>query len=78
VSLFTRRGAEVAKILISAGYRVAKVEGHIRDGEVSILYMEVPRKQTRKLISDAAAIDETCFYVVNDVRVARYLKPATT
>jgi uncharacterized protein YebE (UPF0316 family) len=78
VSLFTRRGAEVAKSLISAGYRVAKVEGHIRDGEVSILYMEVPRKQTRKLISDAAAIDETCFYVVNDVRVARYLKPATT
>jgi uncharacterized protein YebE (UPF0316 family) len=78
VSLFTRSGAEVAKSLISAGYRVAKVEGHIRDGEVSILYMEVPRKQTRKLISDAAAIDETCFYVVNDVRVARYLKPATT
>jgi uncharacterized protein YebE (UPF0316 family) len=77
VSLFTRSGAEVAKSLISAGYRVAKVLGHIRDGEVSILYVEVPRKQTRKLISDAAAVDETCFCVVNDVRVARYLKSAT-
>ena len=27
VSLFTRNGAELAKGLISAGYRVAKVEG---------------------------------------------------
>ncbi len=76
VSLFTRNGAELAKGLISAGYRVAKVQGHIRDGEASILYVEVPRKQTRKLISEAAAIDETCFCVVNDVRVARYLKSA--
>ena len=28
VSLFTRNGAELAKGLISAGYRVAKVQGH--------------------------------------------------
>ena len=76
VSLFTRKGAELAKDLISAGYRAAQVQGHIRDGEASILYVEVPRKQTRKLLSDAAAIDETCFCVVNDVRVARYLKSA--
>ncbi len=76
VSLFTRNGAELAKGLISAGNRVAKVQGHIRDGEASILYVEVPRKQARKLISEAAAIDETCFCVVNDVRVARYLKSA--
>src|SRR5882762_11186625 len=51
-SLFTRKGAELAKGLISAGYRVAEVQGHIRDGEASILYVEVPRKQTRKLISE--------------------------
>ena len=77
VSLFTRSGAELAKGLVSAGYRVAKVQGPIRDGEASILYVEVLRKHTRKLISDAAAIDETCFCVVNDVRVARHLKSAT-
>jgi len=72
VSLFTRNGAELAKGLILAGHRVVKVEGHIRDGEVSILYVEVPRKQTRKLISDAATLDKTCFCVVNDVRAAGY------
>jgi len=71
-SLFTRKGDELAKALISAGYRVAKVQGQIRDGEASLLYVEVPRKQTRKLISEAAAIDETCFCVVNDVRVAGF------
>src|SRR6266511_3709484 len=72
VSLFTRNGAELAKGLISAGYRVAKVQGHIRDGEASILYVEVQRKQTRKLISEAVAIDETCFCVVNDVPAAGF------
>ncbi len=75
VSLFTRNGAELAKGLISAGHRVAKVQGHIRDGEASILYVEVPRKQTRKLISEVTAIDETCFCVVNDVRAAGFANP---
>ena len=76
VSLFTRNGAELAKSLISTGYRAAEVRGHIRDGEVTILYVETPRKQVPKLIRDAATIDEECFCVVNDVRVARYLKSA--
>jgi uncharacterized protein YebE (UPF0316 family) len=73
-SLFTKKGAELAKALILAGYRVAKVQGHSRDGDVTILYVEVPRKQTRKLISEAAAIDETCFCVVNDVKAAGFAK----
>src|SRR6267154_2573184 len=36
-SLFTRKGAELAKVLTLAGYRVAKVEGHSRDGNLTIL-----------------------------------------
>src|SRR6185369_12822353 len=43
VSLFTRKGVELAKALISARYRVAEVRGHVRDGEVTILYVEIPR-----------------------------------
>jgi len=76
VSLFTRNGAELAKDMISAGYRVAEVRGRIRDVEGTILYVEIPRKQVPKLIHHAATIDEECFCVVNDVRVARYLKSA--
>ena len=48
VSLFTRNGAELAKGLISAGYRVVEVLGHIRDGEVTILYVEILMKAERK------------------------------
>ena len=72
-SLFTRKGIELGKALLAAGYRVAKVEGHIREGEVAILYVGVPRRQTRKLISDAVAVDENCFCVVNDVRAQGYV-----
>jgi uncharacterized protein YebE (UPF0316 family) len=71
-SLFTRKGAELAKALILAGYRVARVEGHSREGEVTILYVEMPRKQAPKLIHDAGRIDETCFCVINDVRSAGF------
>jgi uncharacterized protein YebE (UPF0316 family) len=74
-SLFTRRGAELAKALVAAGYRVAKVQGHVREGEVSILYVEVPRKRARKLIRHAAGIDESCFCVVNDVRLSDFAAP---
>ena len=73
-SLFTRKGPELAKALILAGYRVAKVEGHSRNGDLAILYVEVPRKQAPKLIHDAGAIDETCFCVINDVRTAGFAK----
>jgi uncharacterized protein YebE (UPF0316 family) len=71
-SLFTRKGVELAKGLVAAGYRVARVQGHIRDGEVAILYVEIPRKLGQKLIRDAGAIDESCFCVVNDVRQAGF------
>jgi uncharacterized protein YebE (UPF0316 family) len=71
-ALFTRRGPEVADALVGAGYRVAEVRGRARDGDVVILYVEVPRKKARRLIRAAAAIDEACFCVVNDVRVSAY------
>jgi uncharacterized protein YebE (UPF0316 family) len=72
VSLFTRKGVALAKALAEAGYRVATVQGHIRDGDLTILYIEVPRKRARKLIGDAGAIDETCFCIVNDARVSGF------
>jgi len=71
-SLFTRKGAELANILLKAGYRLAEVQGHTRDGDLAILYVEVPRRKTRKLIRDAGAVDEACFCIVNDVRVAAF------
>jgi uncharacterized protein YebE (UPF0316 family) len=71
-SLYTTRGAELAQALIGAGYRVAQVHEHLRDGRMSILHVEVLRKHVRLLIRDAAAIDERCYCVVNDVRSAGF------
>jgi len=74
-ALFTRKGRELAKALAAAGYRVAEVHGHVRDGEVTILYIQVARKRARHLIRDAGAIDGGCFCVVNDVRVSGFAPP---
>jgi len=71
-SLFTRKGIELAKVLRAAGYRLVEVKGHTREGDLTILYVEIPRRQARKLIHDAGAIDDTCFCIVNDVRMARF------
>ena len=70
VSVFTRRGAEVARALVAAGHRVAHVLGHLGDGEVAILYVEVARKRAPALLLVAATVDELSFCIVNDVRAA--------
>jgi uncharacterized protein YebE (UPF0316 family) len=72
VSLITRKGAELAKALRAEGYRFAEVKGHTRDGDLTILYVEIARRLTPKLISDASAADERCFCIVNDVRMAEF------
>jgi uncharacterized protein YebE (UPF0316 family) len=74
VALFTRKGAELAKALINAGYRVAEVQGHVREGLATILYVHIPRARARHLIRDANAIDDACFCVVNDVRIADFVR----
>jgi len=71
-SLITRKGDELSRALVAAGYRVAEVQGHVRNGDVSVLYVEGPRKCTAKLIRQAAGIDDSCYYVVNDVRVSKF------
>ena len=75
-SLFTRKGGELAQVLRAAGYRLVEVIGRSREGDLTILYVEIPRRQARKLIHDASAVDASCFCVVNDVRVARFLSVA--
>jgi uncharacterized protein YebE (UPF0316 family) len=73
VSLFTARGLELGKALVAAGYRLAGVHGETRDGQLTILYVEVPRRQTRRLLREARAVDDGCFCVVNDIRLAKFL-----
>src|SRR5580765_625563 len=69
-SLFTRKGVELARALRATGYRLVEVKGHTRDGDLTILYVEIARRLAQKLVRDATAVDERCFCIVNDVRVA--------
>jgi len=74
-TLFTRRGEALAKALSAGGYRVAGVQGRVREGDVTILYVQVARRQAQRLIREASEIDDQCFCVVNDIRMAGYLPP---
>ena len=71
VSLVTYKGIQLADALRAAGYRLAEVKGHSLDGDLAILYVEMPRRRTQKLVRDASAVDDRCFCIVHDVRVAR-------
>jgi uncharacterized protein YebE (UPF0316 family) len=71
VTLVTRQGIELAKALRAAGHRLAEVKGHTRDGDLTILFVETPRRLAQKLVRNASAVDKNCFCMVNDVRVAR-------
>ena len=70
-TLVTRKGVAVANALRAAGYRFVDVKGHTADGDLALLYVEVPRRQAQKLIREARTADDGCFCIVNDVRVAQ-------
>lgn len=73
-SLYTRKGAVLAEALSAGGYRVVEVQGHLRDSGdgLTILYVQVPRKRISALMRDAAGVDDSCFCIVNDVRLSGF------
>ena len=77
ISLFTRKGTELYTALADAGYRLAQVTAHVRDGDLAILHVEVPRKRSRNVIQHVSAVDADCFCIINDVRMAKYLSNQT-
>ena len=72
VAFISHKGVAFTEALRRSGYRVAEVKGHAQDGDLAIVYVQLPRLHTQKLIRDAGAIDDECFCLVNDVRVARF------
>ena len=70
VFLLTPKGPDLSKILRTRDYRLAEIKAHTRDGDLTILGVEIPRRETQKLIRLATAVDECCSVIVNDVRLA--------
>ena len=73
VALFTLEGGRLVKALVGAGYRLADVHGDTNAGQLTIVYVEMPRREVRQLLHEAKAVDPSCYCIVNDVRVAQYL-----
>ena len=46
------------------------------DGDLTILYVETPRRLAQRLIRTASSADHGCFCIVNDVRVAQRVRRA--
>ena len=72
VFLLTPKGTELAEVLRARDYRVAEVKGHTRDGDLTILCVEIPRRDAQKLIRLASAVDERCDFIVHDIRLADF------
>ena len=70
VFLLTPKGAELADILRAGDYRVAEVKGHTRDGDLTILCVQTPRREAQKLIRLASVVDDRCAFIVHDIRLA--------
>jgi uncharacterized protein YebE (UPF0316 family) len=75
VLLLTSKGPELAEVLRTGDYRVAEVKGHVREGDRTILCVEIPRRDVKKLIRLASAVDERCDFIVHDIRLAGFAKP---
>lgn len=79
VRIFTREGARVAAALREDNWRVTEFNGTGRDGPLSILLIQSPRRKSVSVIAQARALDPQCYYIVDDVRqVARSAAAALT
>jgi len=72
VLLLTSKGPELADVLRTRDYRVAEVKGHIREGDLTILGVEIPRRNVQKLIRLVSSVDERCDFIVHDIRLAHF------
>src|SRR5262249_21491303 len=72
VLLITPKGPELARVLHAGGYQAAEVKGHVREGERTILCVEIPRRDAQKLMRLASAVDERCTFIIHDIRTAEF------
>ena len=68
VFLLTPKGPDLAEVLRAGDYRVAEVKAHTQDGDLTILCVEILRREAQKLMRLANAVDERCVFIVHDIR----------
>lgn len=68
VFLLTPKGPELAEVLRAGDYLVAEVKARTRDGNLTILCVEIPRRHAQNLARLASDVDERCVFIVHDIR----------
>jgi uncharacterized protein YebE (UPF0316 family) len=76
VFLLTPKGRELAKVLRAADFLLAELEGRTQDGDLTILCVEIARREAQKLIRMASAVDERCVVIVHDIRRSDFTRRA--
>jgi uncharacterized protein YebE (UPF0316 family) len=72
VFFLTPKGQQLAEVLRAGDYRVAEVKGHTRDGDLTILCVEISRREGQKLIRLASVVDDRCVFIVHDIRLTDF------
>lgn len=70
VRIFSSDGCTLACRLREDGYRVTMFDGHGRDGDVKLLFVQVKRREAGKVLKAAREHDPKCYIVIDDVRQA--------
>lgn len=68
VRVFTGQRGELAAALRAEGRYVTEFEGQGHSGPVSLLFIQVRRREAEAVARRARELDPTCFYVIDDVR----------
>jgi uncharacterized protein YebE (UPF0316 family) len=74
VIFLTNKGQELAEVLCAADHLLTEVKGHTREGDLTILCVEIPRREAQKLVRLASAVDERCVFSVHDIRLADFAR----
>jgi uncharacterized protein YebE (UPF0316 family) len=68
--VFTRLGPQLVQELRALGYVVTQFEGAGKEGPISLLFLQTPRRKIRPAVELVLRADPECFYIVDDVRLS--------
>jgi len=66
------RSAAVAEALRFVGYAVTEITGHGINGDVSVSFVVVPRRETSAIVDIAKGIDPDVFMTIEDIRSTNF------
>ena len=72
VFFLTPKAPKLVEVLRAGDYHVAEVKGHTGDGDLTILCVEIARREAQNLVRLASVVDERCVFIVHDIRRADF------